>query len=316
MARRPRTAPVAPVTWRDGVHLTGTPIWCDARRRRDVCFVSSASDVAGGRGAGHGQLIATPITLALLGADAGHLGVPIHRPFTLGTTRLELIPSGRGLGAAALHVNQRGRSVLYAGAIRTVYKPEPAEVRACDAVVVDAPVGEPKQRFGKLGDVVDALVTWARAQLHAGRTAMVVVDTVFDALEVGAALVGEGFGVAASRAVREAAGRVAPLAPVPALRAPGREPSVVMRVDGDRLRLADAKIATALVSVRALGPVAGFDTSFAWPFAATRRQLLEWIEQSRAKDVFVTGAYADTIADALGPHARVLGPPRQMALFG
>ena len=43
MARRKTRAQVAPVTWRDGVHLTGTPIWCDARRRRDVCFVSSAS---------------------------------------------------------------------------------------------------------------------------------------------------------------------------------------------------------------------------------------------------------------------------------
>ena len=79
------------------MHLTGTPIWCDARRRRDVCFVSSSERV--GR-AGHGQLIATPITLALLGAEVGHLAVPVHRPFTLGTTRLSLIPSGRGLGAA------------------------------------------------------------------------------------------------------------------------------------------------------------------------------------------------------------------------
>ena len=66
--RAARTSPAhqpQPVTWRDGVHLTGTPIWCDARRRRDVCFVSSADRV--GR-AGHGQLIGTPLTLALLGA--------------------------------------------------------------------------------------------------------------------------------------------------------------------------------------------------------------------------------------------------------
>jgi len=65
VGRRPRAASIAPVTWRDGVHLTGTPIWCDARRRRDICFVSSADRV--GR-TGHGQLIGTPITLALLAA--------------------------------------------------------------------------------------------------------------------------------------------------------------------------------------------------------------------------------------------------------
>src|SRR5579859_7328899 len=90
---------VASVTWRDGVHLTGTPIWCDARRRRDVCFVSSADRVT----AGHGQLIATPETLAIAkrrAREAGHLAVPLHRPFTLGTLRLELISSARGPGAA------------------------------------------------------------------------------------------------------------------------------------------------------------------------------------------------------------------------
>jgi len=283
-----------------------------------VCFVSSASDVAGGKSAGHGQLIATPLTLALVGADAGQLGVPIHRPFTLGTTRLELIPSGRGLGAAALFVDLKGRTVLYAGAIRTVHKPEAAEVRACDAVVVEAPIGEPKQKLGKVGDAADAVVTWSRAQLAAKRTPVLVVDTVFDALEVATALVADGLTVAASKPIRDAAARVAPLTTVPAMRAPGREPSVVVRVDGDRLKL-DAKVATALVSIRALdaltGP-GGFDATFAWPFVATRRQLLEWIESSRAKDIFITGACADSIADALGERARVLGPPRQMALFG
>ena len=39
MAGQP-TAP-APVSWRDGIHITGTPLWCDALRTRDVCFLSS-----------------------------------------------------------------------------------------------------------------------------------------------------------------------------------------------------------------------------------------------------------------------------------
>ncbi|MBA3540561.1 MAG: hypothetical protein H0T79_13205, partial [Deltaproteobacteria bacterium] len=119
MSRRAvRATPPVPVTWRDGVHLTGSPIWCDARRRRDVCFVSSSERV--GR-TGHGQLIGTPLALTLLGAtEPGHLAVPLRQRFTLGTSRLELIPSGRGLGAAALHVDLTGRTVLYAGPIRTV----------------------------------------------------------------------------------------------------------------------------------------------------------------------------------------------------
>ena len=59
----------------------------------------------------------------------------------------------------------------------------------------------------------------------------------------------------------------------------------------------------------------GWAASFAWPFVADSDHLLAWIAQARAKDIFVTGACAETIVAALGPRARVLGPPRQMALF-
>jgi hypothetical protein len=208
-------------------------------------------------------------------------------------------------------------TVLYAGAVRTVYKPEPAEVRTCDAVVVDAPIGEVKHKLGKLADVSEQVTEWVRAQLSGNRTPVLVVDTVFDGFEVAQTLVADGLVVAGSRGLRDAALRVGGLAAVPQIRAPGRERTVVIRVEGDRVKIADsANAAVALVSVRALAPSPGFDAAFAWPFVATRKQLLEWIEQSRAKEIFVTGPSADTIAESLGPRARVLGPPRQMALFG
>jgi putative mRNA 3-end processing factor len=328
VARRSRTAPVIPVTWRDGVHLTGTPIWCDARRRRDVCFLSSAERAAtdSSRRVGHGQLIATPLTLALLGADAGQLGVPVHRPFTLGTTRLELIPSGRGLGAAALHVDLGGRTVLYAGSVRTVNPREAAEVRAADALVVSAALGEPEHQVAALDDVATKLVAWARAQLATARVPVLVVDTTFDGIEVATYLAAAGLAVAASRSLRDAATRATAHTQVPALRAPGREPACVIRLEGDRVKLPEGiQAASALVSLRAItegavddgrATLPGWEAAFAWPFAATREQLLQWIEHARAKDVFVTGPFAETIAEAVGPRARTLGPPRQMALFG
>jgi putative mRNA 3-end processing factor len=297
------------VTWRDGVHLTGTPIWCDARRRRDVCFVSSADRVMR---AGHGQLIGTPITIAMLGGrDSGHLAVPVRRPFTLGTLRLELIPSGRTLGAAALHVDTGMRTVLYAGAIRT-HAVEGAEVRACDAVVVAAPIGESHHALPALDEIAERVATWSRERLAAGTWPVLVVDTALDGLEVAARLVADGLTVAAGKSVRDAATVVGDSAP--ALRAPGKEPCVVvMRSDADRLKVASSQ--AALVSARAVDPQPGWDATFAWPFVADRDQLLGWIEQSRAKQVFVTGTCADTIAAAVGARAHVLGPPQQMALF-
>jgi len=276
VARKSRS-PAAPVTWRDGVHLTGTPIWCDARRRRDVCFASSAETV----GPGHGQLIATPQTLALIGAK-GQLGVPLRKPFTLGTLRLELIASGRGVGAAALHVDAGDHTVLYAGAIRG------AEVRAADAVVVASPLAEPAD---PPRDAATKLVAWTREH----EAPVVAVDSVLDGLEVASALAGAGLAVAGTKSLRDAAAR----AELPAIAAKG---DVLIKVDGDRARLP-------------AGHSLQHVTARTWPLVASDRELLAWIDKTRASQVFVTGAGAERIASAVGPRARVLGPPRQMSLF-
>ena len=320
VARRSRALPTALVTWRDGVHITGTPIWCDARRRRDICFISSAERV--GR-TGHGQLIASPVTLALLGAKlGGHLAVPLRQRFTLGTLRLELISSGRGLGAAALHVDIAGRTVLYAGAVRTTAGgfAEPAEVRSCDAVVVAAPFGEVHHEFPTVEDTTAQVVDWCQAHLGAGQVPVLAVDSVLDAIEVAARIVASGLTVAGTRSVRETITRLGELSALPAVKSIGREPTIVVALDGEKAKLPPGQVArTALVSGRALDlhrQRPGFDAAFAWPFVAGRTQLLSWIEQSKARDVFVTGEAAEAIVAAVGPRARVLGPPRQMALFG
>lgn len=332
MARTSRRGPARPepkrVSWRDGVHLTGTPIWCDARRRRDVCFVSSADRV--GR-AGHGQLIATPLTLALLGAaGGGHLGVPLHRRFTLGTHRLELLPSGRGPGAAALRVELGGgeRTVLYAGPVRVDDGAGPgAEVRAADVVVVAAPFGEPRHRFPRVADAIAQTLAWARAQLAAGRRPILLVDSALDALEVGAHLAAGGLALAGAHAIRALARRAAEAAAgtataagsTPPIAALGREPRATLWLERDRAQLAravaDHPHATALVSGRALDGARATDAAFAWSHAAGRAELLAWIEATRAKEIAVTGACAEAIAAALGPRARVIGPPHQMTLF-
>jgi putative mRNA 3-end processing factor len=306
---------MASVTWRDGVHLTGTPLWCDARRRRDICFVSSADRV--GR-TGHGQLIASPLTLALLGASGallggGHLGVPRHRRFTLGTVRLELIASGRGPGGAALFVDITGKTVLYAGAIRThaiaAAGVEAAEVRACDALVVAAPYGKPEHAFAPLAQLIDDTLAWAAAELAAGRRPVLLVETALDGLEVAMCLAHAGIAIAGARPIREAAQRASTLDAVALataklqIAAPGKEPRAIVWLARDASGLA-----------KALGEHPHTSRA-AWPNAAGRAELLAWIESANAREVFVTGACAEDIAAALGPRARVIGPPTQMTLF-
>lgn len=357
MARRAvlRPAPppaIASASWRDGVHLTDTPIWCDARRRRDICFVSAADRLAR---SGHGQLIATPVTLALLAQDrgrggggvvgfggggAGDLGVPLHRRFTLGMVQLELLPSGRGLGAAALLAHHAGRRVLYAGPIRREVPAamvalglEPAEVRPCDALVVAAPAHRAPPR--PLATAIAATVAWVAATLAQGQRPVLVVDSSLDALEVAACLAAEGIALAGSRAVRDVARRAATFVQGPAavstararrdhelrageagvagvagveratewaIAAPTREPRATLWLSGDRTEPPGPSVHSHL-------------SELGWSTSADARALLAWIDETGAREVHVTGPGAEAVVAALGSRARVLGPPRQMPLF-
>ena len=283
--------------------------------------------------AGHGQLIGTPLTLALLGADAGHLAVPLGQRFTLGTVRLELIASGRGPGAAALLVDRGGKKILYAGPIRTAEGAgEVADIRACDTLIVAAPYGEKRHRFPSLANAIAKTLAWTRAEIEKGRHAVLLVDTALDGLEVSRSLAAADIALAGGNALRELARRAKPPTTgtkrnskangtheTLTIAAPGREPRAVIWLASDAAKLAtvlaEREHSVALVSGSALGNTA-FDNSFVWPHAADRASLLEWIEETRAKEIFVTGEHAMAIVAALGDKAHFLGPPQQLALFG
>lgn len=312
---------MAGVGWRDGVQVLGTSVWCDARRARAVCFVSSADRT--GR-AGHGQLIATAETLALLGARTdAHLAAPTGRPFTLGTVRLELVRSGWCVGAAALSVDASGHRVFYAGAVAPggTGLGGAAELRPCDTLVVGAPYGAAHHRFDA---GPSAVIAFARETLAEGRVPVVLVTSAYKGLDAVAHLTAAGISCAGHRSIVEAARRLsaAGIAIPPVKRTVARGRALVWLV-ADRARLAAAlrelpvrvALASGLATERAMVAKLEVDRAIAWSAAADRETLLEFVARSGAKDVAITGAYADEIASAVGKHARRLGPPRQMTLF-
>lgn len=332
LSRRSATAARAvrvpePVSWRDGVHIAGTPVWCDARRARDICFVSAADRI--GR-AGHGQLIATQATLAMLGAGAGQLASPYGRPFTLGTVRLELVPSGHALGAASLWVDGGGPRVLYAGAVCPAIGAglaEPMTMRSCDALVVAAPYGAPGDRFPARATAVADWLARANDARNRGAIAVALVTSVGKALDVAAVTASAGFAVGAHRTVVEAIRRLGEVgaapAPVAAMKRGAAGAQVLVWPLRERRRLAVALGARAaeitLVSGAAIDPAAvvAADAAHgvAWSNSTDRDELLAVIAASPAPRVYLTGRRADAVAATLGPRARVLAPPRQMALF-
>lgn len=299
------------------MHLTGTNIWCDARRSRGVWFCSGIDRVdrrqRAAIGRGEGQLIATRATLDMLERGA-ELAPPYRQRFTLGTLRLELVPSGRGLGTAALWVDDSGRRMLYAGSIRTRGGGlgEAGEVRTADAVVIGCPFGEPRHSFT---DVREQVLAWVRA----AKNPVLFVDTLLDALEVAAFLASHGHAIVGPQALRELAPIAQVHAPsVPLITAPKKMTGgVAIWLDSERAaamkQLPGAT--TALVSGRAVDGTHGLDAAFAWAGAAGHAELMSWIEATSAREVYATGPYARAVVDRLGPRARVLGPPEQMQMF-
>lgn len=316
------------VEWRDGVHLRGTPLWCDAHRPRDLCVASHAFAAEELR---HGQLIATPDTQALIGDDrerrpASQLAVPLARPFTLGELRIELFRSGHGLGAASLAVERAGARVVYAGAVNPAGGGlgGAADVRRGDALVIDATYGHPRYQFPRLEDAIDATRAFARAALAGGATTVLVVGSPLKALDV-ALRVGDLAPLRGHHAVHLAARRARSLGyELPAIKrwAGALKPGELV------LWLADAELPAdavpsrrALVSGAALDPgraaALGCEAGFAWSNRADYPALLGYIAACGARELYLTGRYGEALAAQLaapGVAVTALGPPRQLSL--
>jgi putative mRNA 3-end processing factor len=325
-------APGPAVEWRSGVHLRGTPIWCDARRPRDVCFVSCAHAAGASR---HGQLIGTAATLALLGPEVGtrsaRLSVPYGRPFTLGSIRLELLRSGHALGSAALLTEVAGRRLLYAGAVN----PHggglggAAELRPCDVLVLDATYAHPRYAFPPVERAVAAVRAFALEVATAGGVAALLVSSPSKGLDVIGRLSEEPhLGFAAHWSIHEAARRLRRgHAALPRVRRwSGRPPpgKVLLWPVEQRAALGalPGPSRVALVSGQAMDAdvvaALGVDAAFAWSNRADHQELLGYVEQSGAQAVFATSVHAEDLARTATTatrEVRALGPPRQMALF-
>ena len=300
------------VEWQGGVHIVGTPIWCDATRAREACFVSSAAVRLSKK---HRQLIATEATLRLLPDTLveRQLAVPYGRPFTLGDVRLELFPSGAMPGSASLLAYVGKTRVVYAGAVS-----REAEVRSCDALVLDATFGHPRYRFPPRADVQAELMAWTRACLTDGMTPVVLCDPLRTAPMLARQLgaVGEVRVHRTIAAVAKALGDR--LSQAKARPSAGQIVLWPMQHSDDRAMWGLDRCRVALVSGFAMDVAVvrrlRADAAFPWAELAGFDGLLRYVEQSGATEVHCLGE-ADDLVRKIGRRARVFGAPKQLLLF-
>ncbi len=320
------------VLWRDGVHIASTALWCDSIRTRDVCFVSSADAVKPRR---HGQVIGSKETLALLARSdpksqpASQLPVPMSRPFTLGSLRLELFPTGHAVGAAGLWLSVSDRKIVYAGAVcpRGEVLGVSAQARAADTLIVSAHHG-PGVTLPDRTRVANQVIDFCREQVRTSGCVL-LVSSALKGLEVAASIASAELEVYATRAIHHLARKL--------VRGGVTVPSI-RRLSSDTLR--PGRVLVAQISQRgalpALPPAssvalvsgtaaqasevkeAGAEHGFAWSSFADYNDLVSYMDATGASEVFVTGPANEVVAraaDGKGRRVQALGPPKQLSLL-
>ena len=133
----------------NGIHIKGTGLWLDARRKVDLCFVSHAhADHA----VKHTCILATRETARLFEHRYGKAQFKIleyNRPRRFNGVKVELFPSGHILGGAQILMEKGSVRIVYTGdfKLRRSFTARSAEVKKCDILIIESTFGRPHYVF-------------------------------------------------------------------------------------------------------------------------------------------------------------------------
>jgi len=160
------------IEYKNGIHIRGSGLWLDARRKTDFCFVSHAHADHAVR---HGQILATRETAALFEHRYGKAKFKLleyNQPRRLNGIKVELFPSGHVLGGAQILIEKAGTKIVYTGdfKLRKSLTAQKAQVRRCDILIMESTFGRPQYKFPPSSQVHDQMAEFAQENLTKGRT--------------------------------------------------------------------------------------------------------------------------------------------------
>ena len=156
------------VIYDEGIHLGGTDLWFDAKKKVNLSFISNANISHIPQ---HDRIIATPETLKLIEGKTKNsivLSCPYNRPFTIGKTKIELIPSGYSLGSSQIVAEINEKRVVYTGDLKVRYSATSKfiEIRRCDLLIMKCRYGNPKFHFKPDEDVMDNIYEFIKESIY------------------------------------------------------------------------------------------------------------------------------------------------------
>jgi putative mRNA 3-end processing factor len=323
-----------PVELRRGsLHLSGTPLWLDARRKSELSFVSHAHTDHIAR---HERVIATAATIRFLrhrlGEVKGALPVPFGRPFELGPLVIELLPAGHVLGSAQIRVTRPdGTRIVYTGDLNLSpsLTAEPAQVAECDVLVMESTFGHPRFVFAPKEETLARVESWVREQLERRVAPILLAYSLGKGQEALKFLTGRGFDVCGHPSVCDIAQLYFELGmPVGQVRRFGgkwRDGEVGVFPPHALRQGALARVwprATAVLTGWAVDPAIsrryGADAAFAVSDHADFPHLVAYAKATGAEEILTLHGFAEPLAQALrkeGLCARAVGQHLQLELF-
>ena len=157
-----------------GIYVAPADAWIDPSRPEPRALVTHGH-AAHARG-GHGEVWATPETLAIMDARyGGQVGRPVQygESVRLGEVEVGFVPAGHVLGSAQIVLDHRGERIVVSGDYKRRPDPTcaPFQPVACDVFVTEATFGLPVFRHPDTGDEIDKLLH----RLHANPDRCVLV---------------------------------------------------------------------------------------------------------------------------------------------
>ena len=150
----------------NGIYVKPADAWIDPSTAELRALVTHGhADHARG---GHGQVWATPETLAIMGARYGEqtgLAVAYGETVRVGEVDATFVPAGHVLGSAQILLEHRGERIVVSGDYKRRADPTcaPFQPVACDVFVTEATFGLPVFRHPETGDEIDKLTAALRA---------------------------------------------------------------------------------------------------------------------------------------------------------
>ena len=131
----------------EGIYIAPADAWIDPSRPKDKALVTHGH--ADHARAGHGKVLATPATLAIMdvryGEQIGGQGIAYGETVQLGDVGVRFVPAGHVLGSAQIVLEHKGQRIVVSGDYKRRADPSCAlfEPVPCDVFVTEATFGLP-----------------------------------------------------------------------------------------------------------------------------------------------------------------------------